>query len=113
MAQQLQPASDAALRRPRHLVPGDRVALVAPSGPVDRTVLAAGTELLRSWGLQVIPGPHLTDTHPVLGHLAGTDADRAADLQAAWLDPDIAAVICARGGFGVQRLIDVLDWDDL
>ncbi|GAA4981876.1 LD-carboxypeptidase [Kitasatospora paranensis] len=52
--------------------------------------------------------PHVSDTH--LGHLAGADLDRAADLQQAWLDPAVAAVFCARGGYGCQRMADLLDW---
>ncbi|WP_103541292.1 LD-carboxypeptidase, partial [Streptomyces sp. SM1] len=45
------------------------------------------------------------------GYLAGSDADRAADLQSAWCDPSVDAVICARGGYGVQRMVDALDWE--
>ncbi|GAA0695889.1 LD-carboxypeptidase [Kitasatospora atroaurantiaca] len=108
---QLQPLR--ALRRPRRLVPGDRVALVGPSSPVNHERVAEGSEILRSWGLEVVPSEHLLDIHPGLGHLAGTDAARAADFQRAWLDPTIAAVICARGGYGVQRMVDLLDWEAL
>ncbi len=99
------------LTRPPHLVPGDRVAVVAPSSPIDPVRLNDGCAILRSWGLEVEVAPHVLDTHPRLGHLAGRDADRAADLQAAWLDPAIAAVICARGGYGVHRMADLLDWE--
>ncbi len=95
----------------RPLRPGDRVALAATSGAIDPARLALGIDILRSWGLDVTVLPHLHDTHPTLPHLAGTDADRAADLQAAWLDPGIAAVLCARGGFGAHRMVDLLDWD--
>ncbi|WP_035849084.1 S66 peptidase family protein [Kitasatospora azatica] len=101
------------LTRPRRLVPGDRVALVAPSGQVDPRRLDAGCALLRSWGLEPVVGRHVLGSHPRLRHFAGTDADRTADFQEAWLDPDIAAVICARGGYGAQRVIDLLDWDAL
>ncbi|GLW59548.1 S66 peptidase family protein [Kitasatospora phosalacinea] len=95
----------------RPLRPGDRVALAATSGAIDPDRLALGTDILRSWGLDVVVPPHLHDTHPTLSHLAGTDAHRAADFQAAWLDPDIDAVLCARGGFGAHRMVDLLDWD--
>ncbi|MFJ5120694.1 MULTISPECIES: LD-carboxypeptidase [unclassified Kitasatospora] len=98
------------LTRPPHLRPGDHVVVVAPSSPIDPQRLTAGCAILRSWGLRVTVAPHVLDTHPVLGHLAGTDADRAADLQAAWLDPTVDAVICARGGYGVHRMVDLLDW---
>jgi muramoyltetrapeptide carboxypeptidase len=97
----------AALRRPRRLVPGDRVAVVAPSGPVDADRLDRGVAVLRSWGLEVVTGPHVLDR---AGHLAGRDEDRAADLQRAWCDPAVAAVLCARGGSGATRLVDRLDW---
>ena len=48
-----------------------------------------------------------------LDYLAADDASRADDLMAAWCDPDVAAVFCARGGYGVQRMVDLLDWDAL
>lgn len=95
------------LRRPRRLRQGDRVAVVSPSGPVDPARLDRGCALLRELGLDVVVGAHARDG---TGYLAGTDADRAADLQDAWLDPDIRAVFCARGGYGAARLLDLLDW---
>jgi len=101
------------LLRPPALRPGDRVAVVAPSSPVPSDRLDAGLAILRGWGLTVVEGPHLRHTHPRLGYLAGTDADRAADLTTAWLDPDIAAVFCGRGGYGVPRILDRLDWNRL
>ena len=98
-----------ALIRPRRLVPGDRIGIVAPSGPVPRERLDAGLDILRGWDLEPVVAPHVLDEHPA-GYLAGTDQDRAADLQRAWCDPDLAAVLCARGGYGAQRMVDLLDW---
>ncbi|MFE4997141.1 LD-carboxypeptidase [Streptomyces mirabilis] len=100
-----------ALTRPARLAPGARVAVVAPSGPVVEERLAAGLDILRGWDLDPVVAPHVLDRHPEFSYLAGTDADRAADFQAAWCDPDVAAVLCARGGYGVQRMVDLLDWD--
>ncbi|WP_338595654.1 LD-carboxypeptidase [Saccharopolyspora sp. SCSIO 74807] len=97
-------------RRPPRLRAGDTVAVVAPAGPVPADLLEAGIDLLRSWDLRVVPGKHVRERHPRLGYLAGTDADRAADLQQAWCDPDVAGVVCARGGYGSMRLLDHLDW---
>ena len=99
------------LTRPRRLRPGDRVAVVAPSGPVPKDRLDAGCDILRSWGLDVVVGEHVTAAHDRFDYLAAADLDRVADLQKAWLDPDIAGVLCARGGYGVQRMVDLLDWD--
>ena len=99
-----------ARRRPRRLRPGDRVAVVAPAGPAQQDLVDAGVRTLTEWGLQVVRGAHLLDRHPRLDYLAGTDLDRAADLQSAWCDPDIAAVFCARGGYGSLRTIEHIDW---
>ncbi|WP_084336647.1 S66 peptidase family protein [Actinomadura oligospora] len=111
-------------RRHVRLRPGDRVAIIAPSGRVDPERLAAGCALLRGLGLDVTVGKHtldaanLSEGGPDAGHavrddwyrLAGTDADRAADLADAWCDPSVRAVLCARGGYGATRLLDHLDW---
>ncbi|WP_200797589.1 S66 peptidase family protein [Streptoalloteichus hindustanus] len=98
------------MRRPHRLRPGQRVAVVAPAGPVEPELLERGVAALRSWGLDVVLGKHVLDRHPALDYLAGRDQDRAADLERAWCDPEIAAVFCARGGYGSQRLLDHLDW---
>ncbi|MFF7450394.1 MULTISPECIES: LD-carboxypeptidase [unclassified Streptomyces] len=99
------------LVRPSRLAPGARVAVVAPSGPVPEERLQAGLDILRGWDLDPVPAPHVLDRHGEFDYLAGTDADRAADLQAAWCDPSVDAVLCARGGYGAQRMVDLLDWD--
>lgn len=98
------------LARPTRLAPGARVAVVAPSGPVPEERLQAGLDVLRGWDLDPVVAPHVLDRHPHFRYLAGTDADRAADLQSAWCDPAVDAVLCARGGYGVQRIVDLLDW---
>jgi muramoyltetrapeptide carboxypeptidase len=93
-------------RRPRPLVSGDAVMLVSPSGPARPEPVARGIELLTGWGLEVRLGADVYARH---GYLAGTDAQRAASLNAALADPDIRAVIATRGGYGAQRIVDALD----
>jgi muramoyltetrapeptide carboxypeptidase len=99
---------------PPSLRAGNRIAVVAPSGPADPSRLERGCDVLRGLGLEVVIGKHALDRSPQapagLTYLAGTDADRAADLQEAWCDPRIAAVFCARGGYGAARVLDHLDW---
>jgi muramoyltetrapeptide carboxypeptidase len=104
------PAPVTALARPARLRAGDRVAVVAPSGPVPEERLRAGLAVLRGWGLEPVVAPHVLDTHPALGYLAGADRDRARDLTEAYRDPSVAGVICARGGYGAQRMADLVDW---
>lgn len=96
--------------RPARLAPGSRVAVVAPSGPVRPELLDRGVAVLREWGLEVVLGDHVLDRHPDLPYLAGSDAARAEDLRRAWCDPAVDAVICARGGYGTMRMVDLLDW---
>jgi muramoyltetrapeptide carboxypeptidase len=98
------------LLRPARLAPGARVAVVAPSGPVPEERLQAGLDVLRGWDLEPVVAPHVLGRHDTFGYLAGADADRAADLQHAWCDPGVDAVLCARGGYGAQRMADLLDW---
>lgn len=97
--------------RPPRLRAGDTVAIVAPSGPPPPELVESSVAVLQEWGLRVRVGKHVLDRHPDLPYLAGLDAHRAADLQDAWCDPDVAAVICARGGYGTMRMVDLLDWD--
>jgi muramoyltetrapeptide carboxypeptidase len=86
------------------------VRVVAPASPLDSAWLAAGVEVLGSWGLTVQPAEHVLAVDERLPYLAGADELRAADFTAAWTDPDVAAVWAARGGYGTQRMLDHLDW---
>lgn len=98
---------------PPALVPGDRVAVVALSSPVPGDRLDAGLAVLRSWGLDVVEAPGLRGRHGDLPYLAGTDDERAAAFVSAWTDPAVRAVLVGRGGYGVPRILDRLDWDVL
>ncbi len=88
------------------LRPGDTVALVSPSSAPDPDRVAHGVAMLTSWGLSV---QHGTDLYARYGYLAGPDSVRRAALQAALDDPRVRAVICTRGGYGAQRIVDDLD----
>jgi muramoyltetrapeptide carboxypeptidase len=92
--------------RPAALRPGDLVMLVSPSGPTRPERVARGTELLESWGLRVATAQN---AYARKGFLAGTDAQRLADLNAAFADPAVRGIVCTRGGYGAQRIVDGLD----
>jgi muramoyltetrapeptide carboxypeptidase len=94
--------------RPPALRAGDAVMLVSPSGPPNTDRVARGVELLSGWGLEVRLGADVYARH---GYFAGTDEQRLASFNAALRDPSVRAVICTRGGYGAQRIVDGLDVD--
>jgi len=87
--------------------------VVAPSGRVEAKRLEIGTGHLEAWGLEVEVMPSVLAGHERLTYLAADDKARAEDLRTAWLDSRFAAVFCARGGYGVQRMLEYVDVDDL
>lgn len=96
---------------PPRLQPGHRVALIAPAGPMlERDDLTRGQELCRALGLEPVLGAHAGRRY---GYLAGTDDERLADLNGALNDPAIDAIWCLRGGYGVTRILDQVDFSPL
>ncbi|MBI3995753.1 MAG: LD-carboxypeptidase [Nitrospirae bacterium] len=94
--------------KPEALRPGDTIGVIAPAGSVDPADLARGVERLEGMGFRVSPGASVTKR---LRYLAGSDRERAADLNRMFSDPGIAAIVCARGGYGTSRIIPYLDED--
>jgi muramoyltetrapeptide carboxypeptidase len=94
---------------PPRLKGGDKVAVVAPSGPVPEDGLRAGMAILAERYVVQWDDALLTKT----GYLAGDDDRRANELNHALADPDVRAVIVARGGYGITRILDRLDADAL
>jgi muramoyltetrapeptide carboxypeptidase len=88
--------------KPRRLRPGDTIAVIAPAGPVDPQEMLPGLEQLEAMGYRVLPAPHLYERKE---YLAGEDQVRLEDLHAAFLNPEVRAVFCARGGYGTLRLL--------
>lgn len=102
-------AEDRRVRRGPALRPGDRVRFVSPaSWPEAEHGLDDTMDIVRSWGLEPELAPHALDRH---GYMAGTDADRLADLDEAFADPSIRAIFATRGGAGSYRIVDGLDLD--
>ena len=90
---------------------GDTLALVAPAGPVPADLLEKALPVLRGWGVEVRVGRCVRAAagSPV-PYLSAPDAERAAEFTEAWLDPGVRCVLAARGGYGVQRMLDLVDW---
>lgn len=94
------------LKKARAIRPGARIGIAAPAGPIDPERLEAGEQLIRRMGFE----PHRRgDVTARFGYLAGDDDRRAAELAGLIDDPDVAAVLCARGGYGASRIVERLD----
>ena len=104
--------ANAATRRrllPLPLNKGDTVGLVSPSSATDDSFnLQLAREAMEALGFKVKTGAHFAERR---GHLAGTDAERAGDLNAMFADPSVKAIVCTRGGSGAARLLPLLDYD--
>ncbi len=92
------------------LRPGDLVAIVSPAGIVDASYIKAAAEYLRGRGLRIRIGDHVYDSW---NRFAGTDRNRAEDLQAAINNPEVAAIWFSRGGYGCGRLTGMVDLSPL
>lgn len=95
------------MKYPPYLKPGDKIAIVSPAGKIDRTVVERGAELLREQGFVVEIGKHAFDKE---GVFAGSDRDRALDMQEAMNDKKVRAIFCSRGGYGSLRTHRQLNW---
>ena len=79
------------------------IRIISPSGIIDPALIDGATARLRAWGYKVSEGAHTRD---VWKRFAGTDEDRLADIIEALQDPEVDFILCARGGYGLQRIID-------
>lgn len=93
--------------QPATLRPGDVVALVAPSGAVRPHQAATTRQVLTDWGLQVRMGRPAQGRHT---YLSGTDHERLTDFNDALRDDEVRGVVCLRGGYGAQRIVDEVDF---
>src|SRR5678815_5774188 len=90
---------------------GARVALIAPSGVISRAEdIERALDNVRSFGWTPVLGEHVSSQ---LGYLAGSDADRLKDTNAAFASDEIDAIWCVRGGYGSMRLLADIDYSCL
>ena len=79
------------------------IRIISPSGVIDPAYIDGAATRLRAWGYKVSEGAHARDAW---GRFAGTDEDRLADIVDALNDPSVDMILCSRGGYGLQRIID-------
>ncbi len=100
--------SKSGLIYPPLLAKGDTIAIAAPASPPDKPrVIDAAVRRLKKYGFKIKPGKFLRERD---GYLAGSDDQRAADINAAFADPEVKGVFCLRGGYGSCRILPQLDY---
>jgi len=95
-----------AIRKPRALKRGATIGIAAPAGPIDAERLEAGCSMMRKLGFETVYADDITRES---GYLAGSDARRAEEFMGLVNHPDVDAILCARGGYGCQRIVAQLD----
>lgn len=96
--------------QPPFLSEGDEVAIISPSYCIDEDLLSEAVTFLENWGLKVCLGKNAKKRN---GPFAGSDMERLDDLQEMTTDKNIKAVFCSRGGYGLLKIIDKVDFSVL
>ena len=97
------------LQVPRRLQPGDTVALINPSAAVyERQPYEVAHDTLKALGFKVREAPNLRARR---GQFAGTDVQRAADVNAMFADPQVHGILALTGGSGGNRILPLLDYE--
>jgi muramoyltetrapeptide carboxypeptidase len=95
-------------RLPMRLKPGDCIGIVAPASPFEETDFFSGIRILENMGFRVrFPKGIFSRS----GYLAGPDMDRAAQVNAAFADSSVQAIVCARGGYGSMQILPYLNYE--
>jgi muramoyltetrapeptide carboxypeptidase len=94
---------------PKAIKKGDTIGIIAPSAATaDRMEFTYAKEAMEALGFKVKLGENLRNRS---GHLAGTDEERAGDLNAMFDDPAVKMIVCIRGGSGAARILPLLDYE--
>jgi muramoyltetrapeptide carboxypeptidase len=96
--------------KPYCLMPGDTVGIVAPAGPFDPKKFMKGKAVLEAMGFRTFFHEGIFQKH---GFLAGTDIQRADQVNRLFADPVVKAVVCARGGYGSMRILPFLNFETI
>ena len=89
---------------------GDTIAIVAPAKSIEKEYIDFAVDFFEQQGYKVLVGKNCLNQHH---YFAGTDEERLSDFQEALDNPEIKAIICARGGYGCVRIVDEIQWASL
>ena len=95
------------MKQPKHLTKGSLIGITCPSGYVSKERVAYSIEVLERWGFRVTLGKTVGNEH---FYFSGKDNERLSDLQSMMDNPEIESIIMARGGYGMSRIIDAINF---
>ena len=95
------------IKQPPYLKKGDTIGIVCPAGSMPLSRIKNCISTLKGWGYNVVYGKTLGKRST---YFSGTDAERCADFQQMLNNKNVQAILCARGGYGVSRVIDDIDF---
>jgi muramoyltetrapeptide carboxypeptidase len=93
--------------QPPQLAPGSTIGILCPAGAIPLEKVTICAQVLESWGYQVLIGKTVGTQ---FGHFAASDLDRQNELQSMMDDPEIHGILCARGGYGLSRIVSELNF---
>jgi len=95
---------------PPYLKEGDLISIITPASHIEQDVVLPSVKKLQESGFRVVLGEHVFTRR---GPFAGTDDERLLDIQRATDNPEVKAVLCSRGGYGMSRIVDRIDFTSL
>lgn len=96
------------VKKPSSLKTGDTIAIISPAGFISFENIQPAVKKLEDWGYKVIVGNSIGKQHFTFG---GTDEERLEDFQSMLDNDDVKAILCARGGYGIIRIIDRINFN--
>jgi muramoyltetrapeptide carboxypeptidase len=95
-------------KKPPYLKYNDIIGITSPAGFITKEAIAPAVQLIKDWGYKIKIGDTIGKRDFSFG---GSDEERKNDFQQMLDDPSIKAILCARGGYGIVRFVDDLDWE--
>jgi muramoyltetrapeptide carboxypeptidase len=96
---------------PKAISPNSKIAITAPASPASLGEVAPIVNIFKKMGCQVVVGDTVAKQRKSSSYLSATDEERAKELMSFFEDKDVSAIIAARGGYGVTRILDKLDYN--
>ncbi|MDO6810547.1 LD-carboxypeptidase [Zobellia galactanivorans] len=96
--------------RPKRLKKGDTIGLIAPGYAIAPPILEEAKKTLKSMGFKPFHTNRIIGNY---GYLSNTDEERAKDLNEMFANPDIDGILCARGGYGCTRIMQMIDYETI